>query len=105
MIKPVKQIRNVTIESLHNGYIIRVGCQTFVLESADAVVANLRSYLANPDKVESETLQAYQELNKENKVGPLTAASLRAYAPAEVGTRSGSIVTCQADAVPTPLDR
>jgi hypothetical protein len=64
MIKPVKQIRLISIESRHNGYQVQVGCQAFVFENASDVIDHLRNYFGEPAKVEVETMNAYNELNK-----------------------------------------
>jgi len=42
----------IQIESLNFGYIVRVGCQSFAIESADKLVTALAAYLAEPEKVQ-----------------------------------------------------
>jgi len=45
----VKQIR---IEQLDYGYSVRVGCQSFAIETVEKLMTALDKYLANPDTVE-----------------------------------------------------
>lgn len=44
--------REINIQPVHYGYIVRVGCQTFVFETKEKMVANLTSYLEDPDVME-----------------------------------------------------
>jgi hypothetical protein len=52
--KMPSKARSITIEQMDFGYIVRVGCQTFAIESASKVVTNLIEYLQDPGKVEME---------------------------------------------------
>lgn len=48
-----KQIaREVNIQPLNHGFVVRVGCQTFAFESAEKMMSHLNAYLKNPKKVE-----------------------------------------------------
>jgi hypothetical protein len=47
----------VTINSCANGYIVSVGCQTFVFNDRATLLEELRGYLENPQ----ETVTGYSE--------------------------------------------
>ena len=51
---PVEQNRakEINIQPLNFGYIIRVGCQSFAIESADKLISSLNEYLKDPQKIE-----------------------------------------------------
>lgn len=51
----------ITIEPLDYGYKVRVGCQTFAIESTETLVSKLNKYFENPQKM-------VQEWNKTNKI-------------------------------------
>jgi hypothetical protein len=44
--------RDINIQPMNYGFVVRVGCQTFVFETAEKMMANLGSYLADPEAVE-----------------------------------------------------
>lgn len=44
--------RQITIEQMDYGYIVRVGCQTFAIESYGKVINNLIDYLKDPEATE-----------------------------------------------------
>jgi len=46
--------RPISIEQLNHGYVIVVGCQRFAVESKDALLHRLGSYLSDPNKVEED---------------------------------------------------
>jgi hypothetical protein len=48
-------MREVKINKCMNGFIVNVGCQTLVFQSADSLVAELATYLKSP----RETEEAY----------------------------------------------
>ncbi len=45
-------IRNINIEPLSSGYMVRVGCQTVAIETTDKLVEALTRYLNDPQGVE-----------------------------------------------------
>lgn len=48
-----KQIaREVNIQPLNHGYLVRVGCQTFAFESLEKMMSQLNGYLKKPEHVE-----------------------------------------------------
>jgi hypothetical protein len=44
--------RFIEIESLDFGYVVRVGCQKFAVESIDKLTDSLKEYLQDPNSVE-----------------------------------------------------
>ena len=44
---------SIHIEPLNFGYMVRVGCQSFAIESTDKLVTALAAYLAEPEKVQN----------------------------------------------------
>jgi hypothetical protein len=44
--------REINIQPMNYGFVVRVGCQTFVFETAEKMMTNLNSYLADPDAIE-----------------------------------------------------
>jgi len=51
---PQKTIRPITIEQLNHGYVVKVGCQTFAIESATHLISKLEAYITNPAKTEQK---------------------------------------------------
>lgn len=49
-----KKAYSINIEQLDFGYIVRVGCQTFAVESASKVITNLEAYLNDPKGIEKQ---------------------------------------------------
>jgi len=47
-------IREINIQQLSHGYIIRVGCQTFAIETSEKLIQKLTAYINCPDKVEQD---------------------------------------------------
>ena len=47
-------MRTVTIDAALNGFIVHVGCQTLVFNSAAILLKELDEYLADPGKKEAE---------------------------------------------------
>ena len=47
-IDPVPQAKHVSIRTASNGYIVDVGCMTFVTQSLDQLLTSLREYYDNP---------------------------------------------------------
>ena len=48
------KIRNIQIEQLHSGYIIKVGCHSFAVEEHTTLITKLAAYLSNPQEVEKK---------------------------------------------------
>lgn len=44
--------KEIVIQSLDYGYIVKVGCQTFAVETVDKLTVNLGEYLNNPSGTE-----------------------------------------------------
>ena len=38
----------ILIEQLHYGFKVKVGCQSFAIESVDKLIKNIEAYLKNP---------------------------------------------------------
>ncbi len=47
------KIRKITIEQLDFGYIAKVGCQTFAIETIEKLMTNLTAYLQDPSVIEN----------------------------------------------------
>ncbi len=50
-------IRDINIQAVLNGYIVKVGCQTVVFESLDSMLGELKSYCRDPEFVERSYLE------------------------------------------------
>lgn len=46
------KIRQINIEEVSRGYIVRVGCQTYAIETAEQLVSKLSAYIKEPKRVE-----------------------------------------------------
>lgn len=46
--------KDITIESLDHGYIVRVGCQRFASEDAEKMLKLIGTYLEDPNGVEQK---------------------------------------------------
>lgn len=57
------RIKSTSIKQVDNGYIITVGCKTFVIESLDKLIKLLTVYLTNPDTTE-DMWYKNKDLNK-----------------------------------------
>lgn len=44
--------RQITIDPIANGYIIKIGCQTFVFESLISMLSRIEEYYKNPIEIE-----------------------------------------------------
>ncbi len=51
--QPELPARQITIEPLNRGYMVRVGCQTVAVESKDRLIDLLTRYLRNPQEIET----------------------------------------------------
>jgi len=49
-----EKARTVGIDQLDFGYIVRVGCQSFAIQSIDVVIEMLNEYLHTPSAVEAK---------------------------------------------------
>ena len=50
----IGKIKDIRIEQLEYGYIIRVGCQSFAIEQADKLIEYLTEYINKPDETEKD---------------------------------------------------
>jgi hypothetical protein len=50
-------IRNIEITAVLNGFIVKVGCQTLIFQSPDALATELLHYLIDPDRTEDYYLE------------------------------------------------
>ena len=48
----LNRIQDIVIHQCDHGYLVTVGCQTFVFETSERVIAKLTMYLHQPDAVE-----------------------------------------------------
>lgn len=50
---PIKQkIREIRIEQLAYGFIVRVGCKSFAIETKEQLIKKLTQYINNPEETE-----------------------------------------------------
>lgn len=54
--------REINIQPMNYGYVVRVGCQTFVFETNEKMIKHLTAYLADPDNIEKSWLNGTLEL-------------------------------------------
>lgn len=66
-------IRNITITSVLNGFSARVGCQTVVFTSVEALVSSLSSYLQDPDSFEKDFIMNAINAKHTLSVGTLSS--------------------------------
>ena len=52
-------MRKINIKRVMNGFVVDVGCQTLVFETADKFIAELKRYLDSPDATEKEYTAQY----------------------------------------------
>lgn len=55
--KLTNAIRDISISQLDRGYIVRVGCQSFAIETTAVLIAKLSEYISNPDSTEQKWLE------------------------------------------------
>lgn len=48
------QVREIGITQLNRGYVVRVGCHTFAIETASGLIAKLNEYILDPQKTEDK---------------------------------------------------
>lgn len=48
------KIRQINIEEVSRGYIVRVGCQTYAIETRDQLISKLSEYINEPEKTEQK---------------------------------------------------
>lgn len=46
------KIRNIRIEQLDNGYVVKLGCKDFVIEDKDNLINLFTTYINNPNESE-----------------------------------------------------
>ena len=46
------KIRQINIEEVSRGYIVRVGCQTYAIENKAQLISKLSEYINEPEKTE-----------------------------------------------------
>lgn len=51
-IEPVRDFKRITINKLDYGYVVKIGCQSFAIESEKKVISGLTKYLDNPSEEE-----------------------------------------------------
>ena len=59
----IKRYRGATIQVVSNGFIIKIGCQTVVAESAESLKKLVSAYLDDPDGTEHKLLKRSFALN------------------------------------------
>lgn len=57
---PIKNGRTVRIHPIDNGYVVTVGCKTFVFETLEKLLDNLSAYYNNPEHVEMRYTETEQ---------------------------------------------
>lgn len=48
-----KSMRSISVEAMDAGFIVRIGCQTFAIESKESLITKLSAYIRDPQNVES----------------------------------------------------
>jgi hypothetical protein len=48
------KIRQIQLEQLNRGYVVRVGCQTFAIADSTELIAYLTTYILDPNKTEKK---------------------------------------------------
>ena len=61
---PVKRYRGATISVVANGFIITIGCQTVVAESAESLKKLISAYLDDPSGTEQKLFKNSMEFNR-----------------------------------------
>jgi len=51
---PEPKIREINIQAMDHGFVVRVGCQTFAIEDAQKLMNNLTAYLKDPGGMEKQ---------------------------------------------------
>lgn len=57
--------RSIEIKPAANGYVIEIGCQTFVFESIVSMLSRIEEYYRNPNGVENYFMEHKKLPNKE----------------------------------------
>ena len=98
-------VRQIIINRVLNGYVVAVGCQTVVFESAVRLLSELGRYLENPQRVEDEyqkasggladVPQAFAPINTSQVEQTCVAASqpVTPYPEARDGRRGGGPIS------------
>jgi len=47
-------MREITIRTVLNGFVVQVGCQTVVFENKDTMLTEIGRYISDPDGVEKD---------------------------------------------------
>lgn len=96
---------DVNIHVVLNGYEVKVGCQTLVFNSLNEFLAELRSYLENPEETEKryrkEAINAKFTLNPVPTDATPYAVTFAGNMPTQVGGASNEFVVAQPPAVQT----
>lgn len=51
---PLKQrIREIVINPVDSGFVVRVGCQTIAVESSASLISRLSAYISEPARIEA----------------------------------------------------
>lgn len=53
-LNPKNSIRGIGIEQLNYGYLVKVGCNTFAIETAEKLIGKLAAYIKNPAETEKK---------------------------------------------------
>lgn len=59
----------ITIEGVSNGWVVKVGCKTFVSENKDKMLSEIGRYIDKPEEIEKEYMEKFAALavNKSNE--------------------------------------
>lgn len=58
------KMKEINIKEVDSGFIVRVGCQTMAIESAENLVKRLSEYILDPSKVEDEYYSNKRKLGR-----------------------------------------
>lgn len=70
-------MREIRINPALNGFIAKVGCQTLVFNTVEALVEHLGGYLKNPEEYEKEFLEKHA-INRKYTLGDLNQPQAQA---------------------------
>lgn len=65
-------LRNVEIEAVANGWVVRVGCQRFVFDKLSMMLMEIGNYLTNPEQAEKAAFERFPNMKWTNN-GPAVA--------------------------------
>jgi hypothetical protein len=62
-------MKDIKIKPANNGWIVEIGCQTFVAENKDKMLSEIGRYIDKPEEVKKEYMESAK--NKPENGGPI----------------------------------